>query len=64
MREHEVSCFTRVLGTENGRLQVFDLLSGAPAPALLDSVDVVLIGGSGDYSVVRGGSWLPAALDA
>ena len=60
---HEASCFARVLGTENGQLQVFDLLSGAPAPALLDSVDIVLIGGSGDYSVVRGGSWLPAALD-
>jgi GMP synthase (glutamine-hydrolysing) len=63
MREHEVSCFSRALGTENGRLQIFDLLSGAPDQALLDSVDVVLIGGSGDYSVVRGGAWLPAALD-
>ena len=63
IREHEVSCFERALGTDNGRLQAFDLLSGAPAPALLDSVDVVLIGGSGHYSVVRGGPWLPAALD-
>ncbi len=63
MREHEVSCFPRALGTENGRLQIFDLLSGAPDQALLDSVDVVLIGGSGDYSVARGGPWLPAALD-
>ena len=63
MREHEVSCFSRALGTENGRLQIFDLLSGAPDQALLDSVDVVLIGGSGDYSVARGGPWLPAALD-
>ena len=63
MREHEVSCFSRALGTENGRLQIFDLLSGAPDQALLDSVDVVLIGGSGDYSVARGGAWLPAALD-
>ena len=63
IRGHEVSCFVRALGTENGKLEVFDLLSGAPASALLDSVDIVLIGGSGDHSVVRGGSWLPAALD-
>jgi GMP synthase (glutamine-hydrolysing) len=31
---------------------------------LIDSVDVVLLGGSGDYSVARGGSWLPGALEA
>jgi GMP synthase (glutamine-hydrolysing) len=64
IREHEISCFVRALGAENGQLQIFDLLSGAPPQALLDSVDVVLIGGSGDHSVVRGGPWLPAALDA
>jgi GMP synthase (glutamine-hydrolysing) len=43
---------------------VFDLLGGAPTPSELDAVDVVLLGGSGDYSVARGGPWLPAALDA
>lgn len=64
IREHEVSCFSRALGTGNGQLQIFDLLAGAPSPAQLDAVDVVLIGGSGDYSVVRGGAWLPAALEA
>ncbi len=52
IREHEVSCFSRALGTGNGQLQVFDLLSGAPSPAQLDAVDVVPIGGSGDY--IRG----------
>ena len=33
---------SRALGTQNGQLQVFDLLSGAPSPTLVDS----LIGGS------------------
>jgi GMP synthase (glutamine-hydrolysing) len=63
MGAHEIRCFTRALEAGDGNIQIFDLLSGAPSAALLDSVDVVLIGGSGDHSVVRGGPWLPGALD-
>ncbi len=43
---------------------MFDLLSGVPAAEALAEADVVLLGGSGDYSVARGGRWLPAALEA
>jgi GMP synthase (glutamine-hydrolysing) len=64
IKDHEVNCFRRALQTQNGRIQIFDLLSGVPPQDLLDSVDVVLIGGSGDHSVVRGGPWLQGALDA
>ena len=64
MREHEICCFERCFGLTRGQVAVFDLLGGAPSPARLDSVDVVLLGGSGDYSVARGGPWLPAALEA
>jgi GMP synthase (glutamine-hydrolysing) len=35
-----------------------------PTVGQLDEVDVVLLGGSGDYSVAKGGQWLPAALAA
>ncbi len=64
MRGHEVTSFERCFGLVPGQVEVFDLLGGAPTPALIDRVDVVLLGGSGDYSVARGGAWLPAALDA
>jgi GMP synthase (glutamine-hydrolysing) len=64
MREHEVMCFERCFRTVSGCIEVFDLLSGAPDAARIDAADVVLLGGSGDHSVVRGGPWLPAALDA
>ena len=64
MRAHEVASFKRSFRVEAGQIQVFDLLSGAPTPSELDAVDVVLLGGSGDYSVARGGPWLPAALEA
>ncbi len=54
----------RCFGLEQGQVAIFDLLSGAPSQRLIDDVDIVLLGGSGDYSVARGGPWLGAALDA
>lgn len=64
MRAHEVACFCRAFAASPDRIAVFDLLGGAPTRAELDAVDVVLLGGSGDHSVARGGPWLPAALEA
>lgn len=64
MSGHEIECFERCFDLPTGRVEIFDLLSGAPTAAQIDAVDVVLLGGSGDYSVARGGPWLPAALDA
>ncbi|MEM7415476.1 MAG: type 1 glutamine amidotransferase [Gemmatimonadota bacterium] len=64
MREHEIGCFERCFACDPAQIRIFDLLSGAPSQALIDDVDVVLLGGSGDYSVVRGGPWLAGALEA
>lgn len=64
MRQHEIGCFERCFRLESGQCQVVDLLNGAPTTAAIDRADVVLLGGSGDYSVARGGPWLPAALAA
>jgi GMP synthase (glutamine-hydrolysing) len=64
MREQEIDCFSRALACQPDQIQVYDLLSGVPTPGQLDAVDVVLLGGSGDYSVAEGGPWLPPALEA
>ena len=64
MAEHEIGCFARSFRCERGHIQVFDLLGGAPSRREIDAADVVLLGGSGEHSVVRGGDWLPAALDS
>lgn len=64
MREHEIGCFQRCFDVDPGQIRIFDLLTGVPSAGDLDAVDVVLLGGSGDYSVAKGGPWLPAALDA
>lgn len=64
MAANEAFAFRRALGLQPDQLEVFDLLAGSPALPLLQSADAVLIGGSGDHSVVRGGPWLPGALGA
>ena len=64
MAANEAFAFRRALGLQPDQLEVFDLLAGAPALSLLRSADAVLIGGSGDHSVVRGGPWLAGALGA
>jgi len=62
MRSQEVTCFCQALGCEPTRMETFDLTSGEQlSRPLLDEFDVVLIGGSGDYSVAEGGPWWPAA---
>jgi GMP synthase (glutamine-hydrolysing) len=60
----EVGCFARCFACATAQIEVFDLLSGPPGQDVLDRSDVVLLGGSGDYSVVRGGPWLGDALEA
>lgn len=64
MAGHEIRCFADVLGCSEDRIEVFDLLRACPTVSELDHIDVVLIGGSGDYSVAGGGPWLTPALEA
>jgi GMP synthase (glutamine-hydrolysing) len=64
MRTHEVASFARALATTSEQIDVFDLLSGALCDADLAGVDMCLLGGSGDYSVVGEGAWLDRALES
>ncbi len=63
MASHEVECFARALNCAPDRIREFDLIAGSPSDAELDAVDVVLLGGSGDYCVSEGGAWMDPALD-
>lgn len=63
MATQEVHCFARSLRCTPSNIEVFDLLTGTPSKLTVDRADVVLLGGSGEYSVVTGGPWLARALD-
>ena len=64
MLGQEVDCFSDSLKCDPAQITVFDLISGCPTTEYLSRFDVVLLGGSGDYSVAEGGEWLPPALQA
>ena len=63
MKSQEVGCFASALDCDVDAIVTSDLLAQRPTPAQLASCDVVLLGGSGDYSVATGGEWLESALD-
>lgn len=63
MRENEIACFANSLGCPTENIVTHDLISSCPTERLLDSSDAVLVGGSGDYSVVSGGEWLSPVMD-
>lgn len=68
MREQEVRCFSQALNCPSEQISVVDLINQKRGVlhltrAMLDAVDMVMIGGSGDYSVAHGGPWLPPALE-
>jgi GMP synthase (glutamine-hydrolysing) len=64
MRRQEVRCFARRLACDVADIAVVDLLARGPTAAELANADVVLLGGSGHYSVAGEGDWLERALDA
>jgi GMP synthase (glutamine-hydrolysing) len=64
MRGHEVRSFCRALAAQPEQISVFDLLSGRLPPERLADCDVVLLGGSGHYSVTEEGPWLERALES
>jgi len=63
MGRHEVECFAAHLQIDPAALDTWNLLERPTRTDRLNQADAALIGGSGDYSVVRGGPWLDGALD-
>lgn len=64
MGPQEVATYLEALKCDASRLQIHNLLSGGPDRELLDQSDIVLIGGSGDYSAAGEGEWLDRAMAA
>ena len=63
MRDHERLAFARALAIQPDDCDTVDLLSTRPSSTQLDTSDVVLLGGSGDYSATGEGEWLDRSLD-
>lgn len=64
IREQEVGCFADALQVDRQRVTPWDMLAAVPGRNQLSRHDVVLIGGSGDYSAASEGEWLDRILDS
>lgn len=62
---HELEAFRDELGVQGEGVRPWDLLQGAPPLGMLDEIDCVLVGGSGEYGVGDVGEhpWLKAFFD-
>jgi GMP synthase (glutamine-hydrolysing) len=56
MAAQEVRCFARALECEISAISVFDLIGSAPSLDTLQQVDMLLLGGSGHYSIATNAS--------
>lgn len=63
MRDAEVACFARALACRQEQIERLDLLQTAPTFARLQRFDMILLGGSGHYSVTTAQPWLARADD-
>jgi GMP synthase (glutamine-hydrolysing) len=63
MIEAEIMAFAQTLGRDPEEITVSTLLLDPPRERDLKPYDLLLIGGSGDYSVTRDDVWMEPALD-
>mgnify|MGYP002875844724 CR=1 FL=1 len=63
MAQHEQLCFADALGVPEDRITLHDLLSSAPNESIVEAHDAILVGGSGDYSVLDSHDFLGPFFD-
>ncbi len=62
--QHEQECFAGALGVPTSDVRTWDLLQGAPDAPALDAADMLLVGGSGAFSVLDTHlAWLREFMD-
>ena len=62
MAKHEQFCFSRTLQCHTDQIKCIDIIREVLHKDDVDKCDAVLIGGSGDYSIAQGGSWMKKVL--
>ena len=63
MAAHEHQCFARALGVDPSQVRGHSLLEGSPDPGLVEASDALLVGGSGQFSVLDEEGWVHSFVD-
>ena len=63
MANHEHECFARALGVQPSQISLHSLLNGRPSEEQVQSADAMLVGGSGQFSVLDNDEWVKGFID-
>lgn len=63
MAAHERDCFARALGLPAEQVVAHSLLNGVPDPRMIEEASALLVGGSGQFSVLDNEAWLKSFLN-
>lgn len=63
MIKHEAKCFQKSLNCHNENLHTIDIIRDKVTKSFFLNYDAVIIGGSGDFSIAKGGPWMNKVLD-
>ena len=63
MIQNELDCFINKLQCDKRNIKNIDVIRDNINKQLIAKYDVVLIGGSGDFSIAKGGEWMSKVMD-
>jgi len=63
MQKHEKKCFARALKCNTANIKSLDIIRDHVVEHHVKKADAVIIGGSGDFSIAKGGRWMTKVLD-
>ena len=63
MIENELNCFSKSLEIEKSQFMIKDLTRDKVRKSEIKKNDLILIGGSGDYSIAKGGYFMKQTID-
>ena len=63
MAIHEHECFARTLGVTLEQIEIHSLLDGSPSPERFEAAQALLVGGSGQFSVLDNEAWVKGFID-
>ena len=63
MIKNELECFKRIINLKSKNIEILDITREIITPKIIKKFDIVLVGGSGDYSIASGGIFMKNTLN-
>ncbi len=63
MIKNELECFKRIINLKSKNIEILDITREVITPKIIKKFDIILVGGSGDYSIASGGIFMKNTLN-